>query len=353
MTPFPAVISLRALERGSPPARVALLRSLRVHGLALVRPHDQALRSCEAAVRAWTACGQFRFPPLRADDDGAAHRAVRPAYRDAFNALARTAAVVAHHAADQLRLESAAAGPAAAARLPLALPPPPSSWRPFAPDADVPFTAVGDDGVDPCYRSSFFNIFNFDRGFLNSHLDRGLITVVYGRGDDDAAAADGGGDHATTERHLSAQRSPPPPPPSVRLWCRDHLRPEEEEAANADTADERWLCVDEATAEGGAAAAAEDDSRSRDGAAAAGISPLVAVFVGEQLEAMSGGALRAVEHCVRIDPRAPRLDTTLPAHPGARPTGNRKSIALVLCGEEGEDGALVGGGRGQYGGQGR
>ncbi|CAE7297616.1 unnamed protein product, partial [Symbiodinium pilosum] len=47
----------------------------------------------------------------------------------------------------------------------------------------------GDEGRGPFERkggpwpfsSSFFNIFNYDHGCLNSHIDRGVLTVVYGK----------------------------------------------------------------------------------------------------------------------------------------------------------------------------
>ena len=36
----------------------------------------------------------------------------------------------------------------------------------------------------------------------------------------------------------------------------------------------------------------------------------------------------------RLDPAGERIDTRLPAHPGAYETGNRLSAALVLCANE-------------------
>lgn len=124
------------------------------------------------------------------------------------------------------------------------------------------------------YQASFASLFNYDHGFLNVHRDRGLLTAVYGYG----------GTHDGT----------------VRLWCRPR-----------DTGE--WVDI---------------------GAQAARTDACIILFVGEQLEMASGGVYQAIEHACRLDPSGERIDTRLRAHPGARPTGNRHSVALVLCEHE-------------------
>mmetsp|Transcript_53819 Transcript_53819/g.111799 ORF Transcript_53819/g.111799 Transcript_53819/m.111799 type:complete len:276 (-) Transcript_53819:31-858(-) len=54
----------------------------------------------------------------------------------------------------------------------------PPKAAPCGEDGRGPFERKG--GPWP-YSSSFFNIFNYDHGCLNSHVDRGVLTVVYGQ----------------------------------------------------------------------------------------------------------------------------------------------------------------------------
>ena len=145
------------------------------------------------------------------------------------------------------------------------------------------------------YKSSFASAFNYDRGFLNIHEDRGLLTCVFGYSP--SAAPDGS---AADDR--------------VRLWCQPHDDPNRQESCHSD-AECKWLDLDAATAR-------------FDGA---GGSQSVVFFVGAQLEELTEGRFRAIPHACRVDPTDARLDTRLPTHPGAPATGNRKSFALVLA----------------------
>ena len=123
------------------------------------------------------------------------------------------------------------------------------------------------------YNASFCSIFNFDRGFLNSHKDRGLITLVSG-----IATAE------TTDSRVS-------------LWCERH--------------DGTWIDI-------GSQATVDD----------------IVIFSGDQLTAATDGKFRAVEHACRVDPMGERINTTLKSEPSAGEGGNRQSIALVLCAAE-------------------
>ena len=149
------------------------------------------------------------------------------------------------------------------------------------------------------YKSSFASAFNYDRGFLNTHEDRGLLTCVFGYSPPPAAASDGS---AADDR--------------VRLWCQPHDDPDNDNCEPPHSnAERKWLDLDAATAR-------------FDGA---GGSESVVLFVGAQLEEWTEGRFRAIPHACRVDPTEERLDTRLPTHPGAPETGNRKSFALVLA----------------------
>ena len=225
---------------------------LRRSGFAIVAAPKVA-QLCEAALDPFVALQNFRYPLSH----GAPAPSVDLHYRNAFNSVYQFAASSLH----------AACG----ADFPL----PPSSSAPYSMDGlqTEPFAHMTNGNLP--FSASFFSLFNYNHGFLNIHVDRGLVTAVY-------AKRSGGfvGDQ-------------------VRLWCRPHCT-------------NRWLDVDAAV-----------DDLDCDGA--------VVLFVGEQLEAASGGAFRAITHGCLLDPTAERIDTRLNRHPGARESGNRASAALVLC----------------------
>ncbi|KAJ1459964.1 hypothetical protein M885DRAFT_585552 [Pelagophyceae sp. CCMP2097] len=257
------VVSLDDLVRGLPSAKEALITSLRSTGSATLRCGREEAEELRASVNAFSCRRRFRGVEAQ------------PA---AVSVLARAAAAAAH----------------AVVGTPL----PPQGWSLFTRRVDAKATSgahsdCGPDGsgldgssdgetydyaidvsagpltLEKTFADSFFNAFNFDHGFLNAHVDRGLLTAIYGRSD--------AGDES----------------PRVRLW----LRP----------AGQDWNAVNH-----------RDDD-------------FITLLVGAQLEALSQGHFKAVDHAVTVDPFAPRLDSTLPRHPDALPYGNRKSMALVLA----------------------
>ncbi|GMI18904.1 hypothetical protein TeGR_g14833 [Tetraparma gracilis] len=188
----------------------------------------------------------WRYPPL---DDRERRPEMDDVYGTAFNSMYHTASSALLQVLQHSNLDC----PQAVRGDPM----PAGATAPFVGlAASLPFSA------------SFCSLFNFDRGFLNAHKDRGLLTVVCG-------SAEGAGRRVT-------------------LWVRAHGG--------------EWVDL-------GLRAGAED----------------VVLFVGEQLEERSGGVYRAVDHACRVDPEGERLNTTLEREPDACEEGNRKSIALVLC----------------------
>jgi hypothetical protein len=148
--------------------------------------------------------------------------------------------------------------------------------REFIPDApridQLPFPSLSEQIPFNCensvlsYSSSFFNIFNYDYGSLNTHRDRCLLTLVWGFSD------------------VAAKNR-------TRLWC----------LSNGD-----WVDLEEFVSRGS-----------------------LAVFVGEELELQSHGEFRAAPHCVRVDPRGTCIPLGC-RDPTSAPTGNRRSVAFVL-----------------------
>mmetsp|Transcript_72045 Transcript_72045/g.211068 ORF Transcript_72045/g.211068 Transcript_72045/m.211068 type:complete len:192 (-) Transcript_72045:35-610(-) len=147
----------------------------------------------------------------------------------------------------------------------------------------------GEGGPWP-YDASFFNVFNYDHGCLNTHRDRGVLTAVYGAGlplrptpvrpqeEQPHSATSGSSGEASDEAAPS------------RLWLR---RP--------DADGPHWL----APAPG-----------------------QLLLWAGECAELPE---VEAIEHCVRVDPSGPYIEHSHSTRdPMAPPTGNRRSVALVL-----------------------
>jgi hypothetical protein len=198
------------------PCAASLCRQLRCSGFAVV-PAPRVARAGRAALRRFETLGRFRYPSACGDRD----KELDDLYRTAFNEL-YTLAARSLHACHEF-------------------PPVPPDSTPFAEPSQVePFACARSRKLP--YTSSFASLFNYDHGFLNAHVDRGLITAVYGW--TPSAEAD-----------------------ALRLWCRPH---------DSST----WLDV--------GALAARDDA--------------VALLVGEELEAASHGTFDAIMHCVRVDP---------------------------------------------------
>lgn len=246
-----------------------LLSSLARHGFAVVKPSPAATAALQQAVLAWRERGTFRHPPVPNDAQAAATTPTFTPARPCFNALFD----VCRSSLRQLDQEWRDAHDGSPLGAPLdALP----DGDVFLPSAELPF-----EGVQPptVFDESFFNLFNYDHGSLNAHVDRGLITVVYGfTGEDDGQQ------------------------PKSQLWLRD-------------VATDRWREAE--------AVCGEDSAL---------------LFAGEKLEQMTGGTVKAVEHAVRVVPDGEFLaHSHFTRDPAARTTGNRLSAAMIFSFADGID----------------
>lgn len=154
------------------------------------------------------------------------------------------------------------------------------------------------------FDATFFNLFNYNHGSLNAHVDRGLLTIVYGFCPD----------VVDPDPALSSSSSSSPVQTS-RLWVRSN--------ASTSTADDDdtdgWVDVQRVC----------DENH-------------VLLFAGEQLVACTTSAspsaklnLRAIDHCVRVDPRGEYLSHSHHNRdPAAAPTGNRLSAAMIFAQHE-------------------
>jgi hypothetical protein len=133
-------------------------------------------------------------------------------------------------------------------------------------------------GEDSSFSGSFFNLFHYDYGCLNTHRDRYLVTVV------------ASSPPKTLDRH------------SV-LWVRSPTSGD-------------WQCVDSLLE----------------------VSSLI-IFIGEelaQISAEAGCTIPAAEHCIRHDPAGDYISHSHhKPDPDALPKGNRRSIALVIGSKNG------------------
>eukprot|EP00444_Apocalathium_aciculiferum_P018344 CAMPEP_0183458964 /NCGR_PEP_ID=MMETSP0370-20130417/134583_1 /TAXON_ID=268820 /ORGANISM="Peridinium aciculiferum, Strain PAER-2" /LENGTH=356 /DNA_ID=CAMNT_0025650777 /DNA_START=99 /DNA_END=1166 /DNA_ORIENTATION=+ len=171
---------LRACGRGAHELREALQQD----GLIRVEVHPDELAALDAALGHFESKHAFRYPLVAggsgdggvvADEEDDDAPPMPLVFGRSFNVLYR----IANTAAQLLR-----SGETAAAETSHRILPPPCSdgFRPFE----------GDGGPWP-YSSSFFNIFNYDCGCLNTHRDRGVLTLVYGVGGAPADTGSGPG----------------------------------------------------------------------------------------------------------------------------------------------------------------
>lgn len=227
-----------------------LLPSLLRHGFVKVPASPEALATLRHALGTWSASKTFRHPPVPPD---AGNGATFPC---AFNALFDVCRTSLHLLdLEWQQLEGRPLG-APMHEMP--------GGNVFLPGQSKPF--VG--GVPPsAFDASFFNLFNYDYGSLNSHVDRGLITVVYGF----SGTPLNGHDARVSEETASVDNQQP----RSRLWLRDA-------AASDLSAPGAWV---DAEVECGT-----------DG---------VILFAGEQLEALTGRRVPAIEHCVRVRHKSP------------------------------------------------
>lgn len=254
--------------------RFMLLSSLARHGYAVVQPRREATATLHKALVAWEKCGTFRYPlvePICSPTERVLSFGGEA--RSCFNALFG----ICRDCMNQLDRDWVAAE-----GTPLGVPLDdlPSD------DVHLPGYALPFQGVPvTSFHETFFNCFNYNHGSLNSHVDRGLLTVVYGFGGGDA---DNDAPHA-------------------RLWLRD-------------TATEQWI-------DGGACVRQASGSVQTCGG--------VLLLAGERLEMLTAGKVKAIEHCARVDPRGDTIEFSHSTRdPAARETGNRLSAAMIFsCAE--------------------
>ena len=167
----------------------------------------------------------------------------------------------------------------------------------------------GDSADDPFphghpYHSTFFNLFNYDHGSLNEHLDRGLITVIF---------VDPAPIEASTfsNQQLSAKQVENTP---SALWIKG--------------ADDIWRSGDKVIRQ----LRKHTPHKS-----------YVLILIGEEgelefkdvpsegFENLSASKFFAAAHCVRADPLGEFIERShYRCDPEARPNQNRKSAALIL-----------------------
>eukprot|EP00929_Paragymnodinium_shiwhaense_P080091 TRINITY_DN41750_c0_g1_i1.p1 TRINITY_DN41750_c0_g1~~TRINITY_DN41750_c0_g1_i1.p1 ORF type:complete len:339 (+),score=33.50 TRINITY_DN41750_c0_g1_i1:344-1360(+) len=251
-----------------------LIEALRREGAVAVELSDEERASLDAALQGFGAVGRFRYPPqglpgedpVPLDKDG--HPIMPDSYRQSFNVLYAVAASAAF----------AMLGRRGGSRFP-----PPLACV----DGKAPFQ--GDAGPWP-YSSSFFNIFNYNHGMLNSHRDRGVLTAVYGTG--------GRAENMPAFETGTSQPS--------SLWLK----------LPAHTGGHRW-------------------SNAVPGQlllwAGSGLNDLVAQSEHEAKERIM--SIEDIMHCVRADPEGapiPMDCSICERDPESPEGGNRQSIALVL-----------------------
>ena len=259
----PPVVDASLLSSGAEPALAQLWDSLAHWGFARLQlpAGGAALWALQSALDEMAAAAHFRFPPVEgptrySDAQRASFIALFQQSRAVLGALLGYAPPL------------AAAAPALTAALREA-PAYDEALFSSPPEAPLPFASERQP-----FASSFFNLFNYDHGLLNTHKDRCLVTLAYRRRAAEATAS--------------------------ALWIQDRGG--------------RWWSSD----------------------ALLGERELL-VLIGEELEALAeqaGCPLYAAPHAVRVDPTGPHLER---AHhrpdPATPPRGNRVSAALILSHE--------------------
>ena len=257
-----AVLAYSALQLSCSDARDALCEQLRTRGFARVCIDDAALhRALADAIDDARALDGFRFPPL---DEAAVYTPVR---RSAFSALYTIAVVVFRALMDGMDCPPELRTVLSRIQ--------PESEPLFGPDGlgHQPFTET------QAFSQSFFNLFNYDGGALNPHVDRSLMTVIRVQPGENVGA------------HQSA------------LWV--------------EGADGLWRNADQ-------------DVGPQD----------VLILIGEDCERIPGiqqQGLKAAAHSVRVDPHGDYIaHSHFRADPDTPTTHNRKSAAFILRHEPAE-----------------
>ena len=259
-----------------------MLAPLAQRGYAVVRLSQASKVQLRSALQAWSLHGRFRHPAVPEMDDGTTNLELKkeqqqeeearfPEERACFNALF-------DECRNGIRLLDREWREAKGVGLGAPLQSLPDGEVFLDHDA-LPFQSLSRDTP---FDQSFFNVFNYNHGTLNPHVDRGLITLVYGYNENRSGAS--------------------------QLWLLDletNMWVEAEEVCEAHDAGNGDDCV--------------------------------LLFAGEQLERLTGGRVRAVEHCVRVDPEGEFLNRShFTRDPEAAPIGNRLSAAMIFSFNEEE-----------------
>ncbi len=249
-------IPLSELVSSRKTAASSLIRQLRQNGFALVRIEDLKARSLiSAALDSAETMGTFRFPPHEQ----------KPVYsdvnRDCFRILFELTQVCLKALMTEFSPDSPAVN-----KLLLELRRSKGAQL-FVDNPDEPFLKGQE------FSGSFFNIFDYDHGFLNTHRDRCLVTAIVVRRPD-----------IHPEKHST-------------LWVKG--------------VDGEWINADQLVSSGD-----------------------VIIFVGDDFHELSqeeGSAIPAAEHCIRVNPNSAWLpDSHFRPDPQSLATGNRKSVAFIL-----------------------
>lgn len=235
------------------------LQSLVENGFATLPIHSEddqkVIESVFAHIGTFTS---FRFPPIE-------EQAI---YTDEIRAVFRLFFRVAVHVLEQLLQDLKATEDVERIRLQCEQ----AKEFPLFEKPNEPLSSH-----DPL-AGTFFNLFHYDHGCLNTHRDRYLVTVICAK---PAQSATKG-----TELAHSA------------LWVRS-------------PASGTWQNVDLLVTK-----------------------PTWIIFVGEEYTRICGAAgreLQASEHCIRLDPEGEYISHSHhQPDPAAMPSGNRRSIAMVL-----------------------
>ena len=253
-------VRLSALSSRSQTARVALIAELLRYGFCRVEVDDTDIHhALEEGLDEASRLDSFRFPPINTEHPPQYNQARREAFTALFD-VATTCLRALLTSRDPLALSRALDEIRAPQRNPFMDDERSAESDPFA--EDHPF------------HPSFFNLFNYDHGALNSHLDRSLLTIIKVR-----------------PRVISGRSS---------LWI-----------ANKSG---QWTNGDRAVSEGAKRA--------------------VIVMIGEdgaRLPFAADAGLYPAEHCVRLYPEGTYIERSHHRHdPEAHPTENRLSAAFIL-----------------------
>ena len=246
-------IPVSALSNPTRGHKEELINQLKTRGFGLLKLDiDERAEAIEEGLAEAAQLDGFRFPPINVDE---VH--YHPVHRAVFSSLYETAIdCLAPFASDEL--ERLAGVEELFSRSP---------HEPFP--AEHPF------------HPTFFNLFNYDHGSLNSHQDRGLVTIIHV----DPPSAQG--------QALSA------------LWVEGPQG--------------RWRNADQVVR--------EQQTRAPE-------STFALLLLGEEGEALLAPrfeGLYAAEHAVRVDPEGGFLERSHHQRdPSASERGNRLSAALIL-----------------------